>query len=51
MPQKAKYPPPKSGPINPSHRLEAERLKEKAESKEVLGRHKNSGQKNNKGAR
>jgi hypothetical protein len=51
MPQKAKYPAPKRGATAPSPRLDAEKLKEKSESKEVLGLHKNSGQKNNKGAR
>ncbi len=51
MTQQTKLPPRRPQPAQPSHELEKSRLKEKAEPVEVLGRHKNSGQKDHKGAR
>ncbi len=50
-PQRAKGPPPKPGQHHPSPQVDASRQREKAESTEVEGRHKNSGQKDHKGAR
>jgi len=51
MTKKAKGLAPKPGPTYPSPLMEANEQKQKAEPKEVLGRHKNSGQKDHKGAR
>ena len=41
----------KTSPTHPSHAEEAVKQKQKAEEKEVVGRHKNDGQKDHKGAR
>jgi hypothetical protein len=49
--QRAKGPPPKPGQRRPSPQVDASRQREKAESTEAEGRHKNSGQKDHKGAR
>lgn len=46
-----KGPQPKPGPTHPSPKVDAEQKNEKAEPNEVLGRHKNTGQKDHKGAR
>lgn len=46
-----KGPPPKEGHARPTPAADAARQKEKAETTEVLGRHKNDGQKDHKGAR
>jgi hypothetical protein len=51
MKQQNKGPVPKPGPTHPSPAVEADRQKQKAEPIEVLGRHKNTGQKDHKGAR
>lgn len=37
--------------INPSNKKVAKKQKEQAETSEVIGRHKNDGQKDHKGAR
>lgn len=42
---------PKPGQVLPTREVAAGRLREKAETAEVLGRHKNTGQKDHKGAR
>jgi hypothetical protein len=46
-----KGPSPKDGKARPTPATDAVRQKEKAETAEVLGRHKNDGQKGHKGAR
>ena len=46
-----KTPPPPHGPIHPSPPADGGKLRQEAESKEVAGRHKNTGQKDHKGAR
>ena len=51
MTQAPKGPQPKPGPTHPSPKVDAEQKQEKAEPTEVLGRHKNTGQKDHKGAR
>jgi hypothetical protein len=51
MKPETKGPQPKPGPVHPSPAVEATRQREKAEPAEVLGRHKNAGQKDHKGAR
>ncbi len=43
--------PQKPDPTHPSDREDAEAQREKAESAEVAGRHRNDGQKDHKGAR
>lgn len=51
MTQPIKRPIPKPGLVQPARKVEAERLREKAETAEVRGRHNNTGQKDHKGAR
>ena len=51
MNQAPKGPQPKPGPTHPSPGVDAKQKDEKAEPTEVLGRHKNAGQKDHKGAR
>lgn len=51
MTQPIKRPVPKPSQLPPTRELAASRLREKAETDEVLGRHKNTGQKDHKGAR
>ena len=51
MTQHAKGKQQKPGPTHPSPAEDAKKLKQEAEVKEVAGRHKNSGQKDHKGAR
>jgi hypothetical protein len=41
----------KPGQTHPSAEVEANRQRQKAEEREVAGRHKNDGQKDHKGAR
>ncbi|WP_301278400.1 hypothetical protein [Dechloromonas sp.] len=51
MNQKTRDMPPTSGKKPPSFSEEVGRQKQKAEQREIAGRHKNSGQKDHKGAR
>ena len=51
MTQHAKGQQQKPGPTHPSPAEDVNKLKQEAEVKEVTGRHKNSGQKDHKGAR
>jgi len=51
MTQPTKGPHTKPGPTHPSPKVDANQQKAKAEPAEVLGRHKNTGQKDHKGAR
>ncbi len=51
MKQKTKEPHHKAGQMPPSPVEEANKQKQKAEEGEVVGRHKNDGQKDHKGAR
>lgn len=51
MTQQTKNQQPKPGQAHPSHAEEANKQKQKAEEREVAGRHKNDGQKDHKGAR
>ena len=51
MNQKSKESPPKSGQTPPSYSEEVIKQKQKAEQREIAGRHKNSGPKDHKGAR
>lgn len=51
MNQKPKEPPHKSGQTTPSYSEEVIKQKQKAEQREIAGRHKNSGPKDHKGAR
>lgn len=51
MTQPIKGPPPKPQQTRPEPKVDAARQQEKAETAEVLGRHKNVGQKDHKGAR
>jgi hypothetical protein len=46
-----KAPKPKAGPVPPPAPDDAKMQKQKAETQEVAGRHKNDGQKDHKGAR
>lgn len=48
---KTQGPSQKAGPSRPSQSDDVRTQKQKAEAKEVAGRHKNDGQKDNKGAR
>lgn len=51
MEQPAKGSPSKPRKIHPDQKVDAAQKREKAETAEVLGRHKNAGQKDHKGAR
>jgi hypothetical protein len=51
MNQKPKDPPHKTGQTTPSFSDEVIKQKQKAEQREIAGRHKNSGPKDHKGAR
>lgn len=51
MTQPIKGPLPKPRQARPAPKVDASSLREKAETTEVLGRHKNQGQKDHKGAR
>ena len=51
MMQQAKGQQRKPGPAHPSLVEDVNKLKQEAEAKEVASRHKNSGQKDHKGAR
>jgi hypothetical protein len=51
MKQKPDEAPPKSGQTQPSYPAEVIKQKQKAEQREIAGRHKNSGPKDHKGAR
>jgi len=51
MQQPAKTPHPKSEKVRPHQKEDAEEQRQKAERAEILGRHKNTGQKDHKGAR
>jgi hypothetical protein len=51
MTQLPKGPQPKPGHVRPTPNVDADKQREKAEPVEVLGRHKNDGQKDHKGAR
>ncbi|MEP7102191.1 MAG: hypothetical protein ABI781_16905 [Burkholderiales bacterium] len=51
MTQPKNVPQPSPGPVHPSPPIDANKLRQAAETKEVAGRHKNSGQKDHKGAR
>ncbi|MGB4062295.1 MAG: hypothetical protein WBK19_00540 [Azonexus sp.] len=51
MNQKPKETPPKSGQALPSYSEEVIKQKQKAEQREIAGRHRNSGAKDHKGAR
>lgn len=51
MTQPTKGPTPKPLQDRPAPKVDAGSLREKAETSEVLGRHKNTGQKDHKGAR
>lgn len=51
MNQKPKDTPHKSGQTLPSYPAEVIKQKQKAEQREIAGRHKNSGAKDHKGAR
>lgn len=51
MTQQTKDQPQKPGQAYPSREVEVNKQKQKAEQREVAGRHKNDGQKDHKGAR
>ena len=51
MNQKPKEPPHKTGQTPPSYSEDVIKQKQKAEQREIAGRHKNSGPKDHKGAR
>jgi hypothetical protein len=51
MTEQSKGPQPKPGQTRPAPRVDANRQRDKAEAGEVAGRHKNTGQKDHKGAR
>lgn len=51
MNQKPKEPPHKTGQTLPAYSEEVIKQKQKAEQREIAGRHKNSGPKDHKGAR
>ena len=51
MTQASKGPQPEPGPTHPTPLVDAKQKNEKAEPAEVSGRHKNTGQKDHKGAR
>ncbi len=50
-PHPTKTPPQTPGPVEPTHPAQTQRPTQPVEPAEVLGRHKNSGQKDHKGAR
>ena len=51
MSQPTKRSQPTPGPIHPAPPVDVNKLRQEAEVKEVAGRHKNTGQKDHKGAR
>ena len=51
MTKPTKSPQQTHGPIHPAPSVDVNKLRQQAEVKEVAGRHKNSGQKDHKGAR
>jgi len=51
MTQESKGPQPRPGPVPAPQARDPDKPKEKSEAAEVAGRHKNTGQKDHKGAR